>query len=235
MYTIRSLIPFDLLVDMDMGLIKYTQIAFKDDPRLFYPELLKMIGPEHTPTLQYALVHRKFLNPLSAIVRQEKLITCKPDKMVSDILESSKKNVLRLSTTTGIMDMVCRCFFVSDMVQFDVLCNDEVEKEELLYRFKKRFNTDKIPANIIVNSKERISLANYGAIYLKDVYDISKYRHPIEGKNIIIAKYDFNLEYDIEKGECLDLPKMDAINEYTSCNEIKFIDIYAGVDSNGEG
>lgn len=235
MYTIKSIIPFDLLIDTDMGVIKLCQCLFGDKKKLFYPQLMTMLGPEHTKFLQYALVHRTFSNPLSAIIREEQMIVCKPDELLDVAMKNNLHRICELSTSTAIMDMVCKSFFISEVVQFDILCENTIEEMELLSRFKKRYKTDKVPANIIIGSMEDIDTDKYGTIYLKDIRDISKYKHPIEGKNIIIAKYSFNQEYDDEKEEYLELPLMDVINEYTKSNEVRFIDVYSDIESNGEG
>lgn len=234
MYTIKSLIPFELLVDTDMGVLKYSQLVFADDERLFYPGLMEMIGPDGTKTLQYALVHRRFINPLSAIIKQERMITCDPDNILEGIMRNAQ-DVYKLSTSTAIMQMVCKSFFISEVVKFDILCKDNVEKRELLRRFKDHFKTDKVPANIVVGKMEDIDISEYGSIYLKDIHDIKKYKNPIEGKNIIIAKYAFNQEYNNEEDRYMELPIVEVINEYTSTNEIRFIDIYSDIESNGVG
>lgn len=235
MYTIKSIIPFNLLVDTDMGLIKYTQLAFAGNKEgLFYPNLLNMIGPEHTKFLQYALINRNFPNPLSAIVKEEKMLICNPDKIVETLYSTAYNEILRLSTNTAIMNMICKSFFLSEILQFDILCENFTEKNELIKRFKTHFKTDKILATVIIGKPKDIDLSNYGNIYIKDVHDIEKYKEPIEGKNIIIAKYKFNNEYSVEEDKYIDVPLMDVINKYTSSNEVKFIDVYADID-NGVG
>lgn len=235
MYTIKSIIPFDLLIDTDMGVIKYFQAVFGDKKKLFYPQLMNMIGPEHTKFLQYALIHRKFSNPLSVIIKEEQMIVCKPDDLLDTAMKNNLSSICKLSTSTAIMDMVCKSFFIYEVVQFDILCRDPIEKMELLTRFRKRYKTDKVPANILIDSIENVDVDKYGTIYLKDIRDISKYKHPIEGKNIIIARYSFNQEYSDEEQNYLELPLLDVINEYTKSNEIKFIDVYSDIDNNGEG
>lgn len=227
MYIIKSIVPFDMLVDSDMGLIKYVQIAHKNNP-LYYPGLINLIGPEHTEFLQSILLHRKFVNPLSAIIRAEKMLTCKPDDMLVNFFSSSEKDIYRLSTSTAIMDIVCKSLFVSESVQFDILCKNEAQKSELLRRFKRKYNTSRIPASIIVAKREDIDPNLYGSIYVKDVHDILEFnKKKMEGKNIIIGRYDFNKEYDTEKEQYLDLPLVEVIKSYASTNRIQFIDIYS--------
>lgn len=232
MYIIKSIIPFDLLVDTDMGLIKYVQIAFPKS-NLFHPSLMDMISSEHTAFLQYALIDRNFFNPLSAIMKEEKMLTSNPDKLKQDIINTGYKEVLRLSTSTALFDLVCKSFFVSEMLQFDILCKSSKEVDEIRKRVRKKYNTDKPPCNFVIGGFEDVDINNYGSIYIKDIHDIDKYRGIIEGKNILIANYKFNKEYNVKEEKYLELPILDVINKYSSSNEIKFIDVYPDNIVNG--
>ena len=107
-----------------------------------------------------------------------------------------------------------------------MLCNDELEKEELLRRLRKIYNTQIIPLSILVDEKKNVCVYDYGNFYIKSVYDIDEYQGTIEGKNIIIGNYTFNKEYNVEKEEYDELPLLDIIDKYTECNKIQFIDIY---------
>lgn len=232
MYIIKSVIPFNLLVDIDMGLIKYVQIAFPKS-NLFYPGLMDMIGSEHTEFLQYALINRKFSNPLSTIMKEEKMLTAKPDKMKEDILNTGYKEVLKLSTSTALFELVCRSFFVSDILQFDILCNSSIEENEIRRRVNMKYGTNKVPCNFFIGSFEDVDINNYGTLYIKDIHDIDKYRGVIEGKNLLIANYQFNKEYNEKEEKYLEIPLMDVINKYSSSNDIKFIDVYPDDIVNG--
>lgn len=234
MNIIRSIIPFDLLVDTDMGVLKYTQISYPPDFRdLFHSELMKLIGPEHNDFLHYILIHREFANPLTVIYKPEKMIFSNIDDLYEKIMDKAEM-VLKLSTSTAIMEMICKSFFVQDSLKFDILCKNKQEHDNLVERFNSYFETSKVPASIIVGNPDDIDIDLYGNIYIKDIHDISKYKHPIEGKNIIIANYDFNKETNLESGEILELPKMDVIDDYTASNRIQFIDVYS-IDENKIG
>lgn len=225
---IKSVIPFDLLVDTDMGVIKYVQISYSQDYRdLFYPEIMKMIGSEHNAFLEHLLIHRSFVNPLSVLVKAQKMLVAKPDTMYEQLMEKSKDNILKLSMNTAIMEMVCKSLFLPDALRFDILCKDEKEKDELKKRFEDHFKTSKTPASIIVGTPEELNHKTYGNIYLKNIRDIKKYKQPIEGKNIIIGKYDFNKDVDPLNGDIIEVPYLDIASQYTGTNKIKFIDVYS--------
>lgn len=225
MYVIKSIIPFSMLVDTDMGLIKYIQFTCQGDNK-YYPGIMNMTGPEYTETLQYTLIHRHFFNPLSAIVKSEKMLTCRPDDMLKLFFSNDYEEILKLSTPTALMDVVCKSLFVSDTLQFNIICDSELEKKELIRRFEKHFNTTKFPAKITVTKKNLIDTENYGNIYVKDVNELLQYKQPLEGKNILIGNYDFNKEFNTEDDEYMNLPIMDVVQKYMSNNKISFIDIY---------
>lgn len=229
MNIIRSIIPFDLLIDTDMGVLKYIQISYVDKERddLFYSTILEMIGPEHNSFLQYLLTERSFVNPLSVVVKTEKMLTTQPDSFYEKIMNEKKDTILKLSMSTAIMDMVCKSLFLQDSLKFDVLCKDEKESNALMSRLKNHFKTPNIPITIIIGTPEDVDINRYGSIYLKDVRDIEKYKKPIEGKNIIIARYTFNKDINPVTGDIIEIPYFDAIKDYMGANEIKFIGVYS--------
>lgn len=228
MYTINSILPFDLMIDTDMGLIKHIQFRFQGDDK-YYPGIMNCLNPDLTGFLQTALIHRKFANPLSAIMKPEKMIVSNPDEMLKSFFSESYTDILNLSGATGIFDMVCRSFFVADTLKYTILCKTEQESEFLKEKFRKRFRTDKVPCSVIVGTSGSVDIKNFDTIYVKDVHDIDKYfekKRPPEGKNIIVAKYDFNKEFVPEKDEYLEIPLIEVCDKYSASNTISFIDVY---------
>ena len=216
-----------MLVDTDMGVIKYIQVSSQGN-NLYYPGVMEMISSEYTPILKSICIHRKFSNPLSGIIKQDKLLLCEPDKLLTSFFSSKEKKelILKMSTNTAIFDIVSKSLFIQNALKFTVLCEDELEKEELLRRLRKIYNTQIIPLEILVDEKKNVCVDDFGNFYIKSVHDIDEYQGDMEGKNIIIGHYIFNKEYDVEKEEYIELPLMDIIGKYTECNKIQFIDIY---------
>lgn len=228
MYTIDSIIPFDMLVDTDMGLIKYIQFNFQGDDK-YYPGIMSCVDPSNNEFLKTVLINRKFANPLSAIMKPEKMIVSKPDEMLDSFFRSSYDEILNLSIATAIFDMVCRSLFVHDTLRYTILCGNKKEEDFLRKKFKRRFKTDKIPVNIIIGEPETVETKQFDTIYIKDVHDIDRYftNKPIpNGKNFIIAKYVFNKEFIVEKDEYVEIPLIGICNKYTETNKILFIDVY---------
>lgn len=228
MNIIKSIIPFDLLVDTDMGFLKCIQLSYSENPGdLFYTSILEMIGPEHNSFLQYILTQRMFINPISVIVKPEKMLTCRPDEIYEKFMTEKKDTILKLSMNTAIMEMVCKSLFLQDSLRFDVLCKDKQEADVLMMRLEEHFKTPNIPVSIVVNTPDKIDINEYGSIYLKDIRNLKKYRHPIEGKNIIIANYPFNKDIDPLTGDIIEIPSLDNIGDDINNNEIKFIGVYS--------
>lgn len=232
MYTVSSLIPFNLLIDTDMGVIKYIQFskAYQESGN-FHKGIMEAVDPKLNEFIQNLLVMRKFANPISIIMKPEKLITSDPDKLLKSLLENEEiyNKILKLSTPTAIFDMVCRSFFVSDTLKYTILCNSDKEMKFLKKKFKSRFETDKVPATIIVSKPENVDLKYIDAMYIKDVHDIDKYftnKKLPSGKNIIVADYNFNNEYVPEKDEYLHMPLLNVCAKYSGTNEISFINVY---------
>ena len=232
MYTVSSIVPFDLLIDTDMGVIKYIQFS-KEYQRSgnFHRGLMEATSPELNKLIQNLLVNRKFANPISIIMKPEKMITSNPDKLLESLMKDEKiyDKILKLSTPTAIFDMVCRSFFVSDTLKYTILCSSDKEAKFLKTKFNSRFKTDKVPATILVSTPDKVDLKHIDAIYVKDVHDIDKYfekRRLPSGKNIIIADYTFNNEYVPEQDEYLHIPILEISSKYSGTNEISFINVY---------
>lgn len=226
----NMLVPFDLLIDTDFGVIKYYQISVghTDPLERAIPHMMDMIGPEHNDYLKYCLIHRKFVNPLTMIYKPEKMVVHNPDGLYENIINTKSKMVLPLSMNTAVMDLVCKSLFVPEELHFEVLCRTDEEKDYAYERFRRHFNEDKIPISIIVSKMKDVDISEYGTIYVKNIYDLNEYdKNKLHGKNLIIAKYDFNKEPDIE----VDLPRRDVADDLSSTNRILFIDVYS-IDEN---
>lgn len=224
-YVINSLIPYDMLVDTDIGLVKYIQFSCQGDEK-YLPGVMEMTDVENTDTLKYMALHRNFHNPLSIIMDDASMVTCNPDELLKSFFDNYEDQILRLSTSTALFSMVCKSLFVANTLKFTVLCKNKAQEDDLMRRLRKRYEVENIPISTIIGDFSSVKTKEYGNFYIKVVWDIDKYKPPMEGKNIIIANYDFNKEYNDKDEEFMNLPLMEVTNKYMSTNKIKFIDVY---------
>ena len=81
-------------------------------------------------------------------------------------------------------------------------------------------------STIIYEDLKKVDISSYGSIYIKDIHDFFLY-NKVEGKNVIVGNYGFNLEAGINNATLLEpsrvitmsnviqLVDMHLINEYT--------------------
>lgn len=216
MYTISSLIPFDMLFDVDFGILKVIQFNAEYKEKLITPEnetFFNMTGVEYADTISKMLIERSMSSPLSVIMPTEEVI--KNAAICDEILERYPLEVYKLARKTAICDMVSLGLADdSDTLKFTILCDNKAEQEILTQRFALM---GKKVQSILKN--ELTSYDAYGSIYIKNIFNIDD-SIPIEGKNILIANCRYNMDEDGK------MPNAVAISPYIQLNKIHTIDLY---------
>lgn len=214
MYNLDILIPFELVIDLDIGLLKLVRFEYNKN-NYFYKSILQ--GTDDC--LRYALMIREDPNPLS-------IAAVNPDDKESlnefykQFMEREYTKILNLSQDTAISDLTK----VSSMsnsadriVRITVMCRNEEEK--------KLINVRKInPFKVIISNPEKVDLSQYKALFVKNVYDLDLYRN-VEALNLYIANYGFNLIQDPDKSNTPGLP-IDIVAKYSKDNEINIFTVY---------
>lgn len=223
MYTISGCVMFDLIMDTDIGLLKYIQKEY-NNPNIFIPGLLK---ERNVTTMKIVMTDREFRNPLKSIMIQDTEVYKEADSLYDQFMEQHYEEILNLSTRTAMFDIIRRSSSMGDSVKFDILCKNNLERDLIIKQFK-RFKIT--PSVKIVPSISEYDVSQYGSIYVKDIYDLLLFSK-MEGKNVIIGNYRFNCESDLEL-----VPKKEVTTKMILLsNVIKLIDIYAINDSNMVG
>lgn len=211
MYTVTATIPFDMILDTDMGIWKLIQKRYPDD-KVFYSTLLKIRDIER---MKCIIVDRNKPNPLYALLREEYYSSA--DTLYSDFINKHYDEILSLSQKTGIFDLIRRSQTVSEVLRFLVLCKSTAEERELRKRFSKY---DVEVSTRVITDLEHFDVSKFGSVYVKDYNDILNYTK-VEGKNIIVGRYKFNFENGIEN-----VPLKDVSLKMMPLNVIHFVDIY---------
>lgn len=211
MYTINVLIPFELVVDVDMGLLKLIEFDYHND-EYFYPGVVN--APEEDQ--QYLLNIRKHKNPLSVIMKDEHKDLI--DDFYNQFIEKEYDQILTLSCNTSLADLsVALKVSMDQVIRLTILCKDK--KQEDLLKFRK------IPCfRTLVSKYESVDLRNYDTIYVKDATDLDKFKGDIFQKNIYIANYGFNIT--IEPDTLIPLLPEDTIYKYGGKNELYLVSVY---------
>lgn len=214
MYNLDILIPFDLVVDLDIGLLKLVRFEYSNND-YFYKGILQGMDD----CLRYSLMIREDPNPLSiAAVNPDDHETL--DEFYKQFMEREYTKIMNLSQDTAISDLtkVSGMTSASDrIVRITIMCRSEEEKKLINLR---KMN----PFRIIVSSPEKIDLSQYKALFVKNAYDLDMYRN-VEALNLYIANYGFNLVKDPSRSNAPGLP-IDIVAKYSKDNEINIFTVY---------
>src|SRR5699024_461728 len=85
--------------------------------------------------MKYIMVTRKNKNPLNSIMKPDYIKNA--DSLYNQFMEEKYDDILKLSVTTGIYDIICRSKGVNDVLKFTVLCKSQKEVDDIKGRFKR--------------------------------------------------------------------------------------------------
>ena len=208
---VTSTVPFDMIIDTDLGLWKLIQDQYPND-NFFYQG---MIYERDLNFMKYIMVIRKDKNPLKSILKPDYIKNA--DSLYGQFMKEKYDDILSLSTNTGIYDLICRSKSVNDVLKFTVLCKSQKEVDEVRRRFKKH---DIDIKTILYNDLSEIDISSYGSIYIKDINDFFLYRN-VGGKNVIVGNYGFNLEAGVANS-----PLLEPSAEISKLNVLQLVDMY---------
>lgn len=210
MYVIKVLMPFNVLIDTDVGIWKLIQDEYHNEV-FFLPGMLDVLDVHK----KYMMMTRDTRNPLLTILTEpsEELA----DDFYNQFMEKEYNNILEKSPTTDVCKILDTMRITkSNIIRLTILCRNEEEKHCILDR-------DIVHDSIIVGEMEKISLSEYGVIFIKDVKDLDSFRR-VEGKILYIANYGFNIYKDPESVNPI-LP-FEVIEKYSGENEFYVYSVY---------
>lgn len=210
MYIINALVPFDVIVDTDMGLLKLIEYDYHNED--FF---LKGILNTSETNQKYFLVSRNMINVVEA------LLTVEDKELAEDLytqfIEKEYDQILKLSCNTAICDLTLLLRSnMNQVVRMTIMCTNEKERDLMQKRKISCFKT-------IVSTPEKINIDEYGTIFVKNIYDLDRYKR-IEGKTIYVPSYGFNVTINPELPNPL-LPK-DILLKYGGSNEFEIYTPY---------
>ena len=210
MYQLNVLIPFNMIIDTEMGLLKLIQFDY-NNTEYFYPGIIN--GDDTFK--KYVLLTRNERNPLCVAVKDEKMDCA--DDLYKQFMEKEYNSILQLSPPTALRDVgsILRTS-IDKVVKINILCETDDEIELLVNR--------QIPYDDIVKgTPETISTSQYNVLFVKDTKDLTRYKD-VEGKEIYVADYEFNILRDPNNEDLLINPEY--IFNYISTNGFNIASIY---------
>lgn len=205
MYIINTLVPFEVLVDIDMGLLKLIEFEYHDES-FFYPGILNTSEENQ----KYFLVNRTSPNVVESLLTVDDKDLA--NNLYSQFMEREYEKILKLSCNTAICDLTLLLRKdINQIVRVTCICADEKQQKIITDRKISVFKT-------VVSKLEDMSIKDFGTIFVKNVEDLYKFRH-IEGKTIYIPSYRFNVDIDPNNPDPL-LPE-NILFDFSKDNEFR--------------
>lgn len=197
------LCSFESLFDMDIGCIGYILINFKDN-KYIKPEAYK-----YTPFfIQYKLVHRDILNPLTVIFKDE--YKDQIDNLYNELSESKRDDIAKLAYQTYLAVLINQLKIMGGYT-IEVECNSDIEKE-------------KVTELGLTPVEYQKKLDKYFTLILKSPKDL-KDRMRFTGKTVYLWNTSINY-FDMKKGVENEILTDEIIALMGQKNVIKMIDPY---------
>lgn len=207
-YTIDTAVPFNMVIDLEMGLLRLIKFEYRNDYFLY-----KSI--ENEDFIKALLMERENKNPLSVITAdgtpQEEL-----DNLYKQFMEKRYDKILSLSPCTELFRLL-KMSYKDESMRFTIVFEDE--KQEKLFNLRKGYSFRRHTGSIF---DEEI-IKNNSNLFIKDISDLNMQTQEITGKNLYFADYGFNKK--IVEGETI--PNFQNTDFERFCeNTFQFITMY---------
>lgn len=214
-YTISPLFDFQCLCDTDLGLYRLIKKEYYDRS-VFKNELF---DSNDEIFIRTELLCREHLNPLFIFCKKDIMSDEELDDLYQQFLDEEYDKILKLSPITSIMNVASTSNNVRDLVNVSILCKSEEEKKWI------NKYTNKL--NCIISDYNQFNLRRYDTIYIKDIYTLLLFdQNTLKNKNILISRFNFNLENEYHK---IELPILEVSKKYYKDNKFMLIDPYKDI------
>ena len=214
----KILIPADLMVDTDFGLIKLVQEEYRAD--IFDKGVLD----SSDDTIKQLLVRRTNANPLSILTDSKDI-----DEYYKQFFDERYQDICDKSILTDIGEFCINILTFSDFSLYIQYTNSN---EEL---FAKSIANSIDNERVFTVDRSKVVPYDYVSIFTKNIMDLLNYRD-LNAISIYVARYAFN--FKMEDGK--ELFAEDKFSIFFMTNELKTLDVYKGIsiydmeESNGE-
>jgi hypothetical protein len=215
LYGNRPLFFFEMLVDIDLAVIRYLETVYEDNSNeLFYDAIFDMEDDE----IRYLLSERESNNPLVILANKDKISSEDLDELYNDIITNFYDELLKIAKPTALMAVFERFINSKGIINPCVWCKTEVQKEVIKTILE---DTNHLSYGVELEENiKNLDVVNYDSIYIKVYKDVIDLPYS-NGKTIYVA----NSKYNFIKNE-----NEYILDPYVSVeigsNDIMLIDIY---------
>lgn len=176
--SINSIIPFNMIFDTEMGLMKLIEFHYTKSDIFNYD----VLGKDDLTKLY--LIQRDNWNPLS-ILCDESVSQEDMDDMYKQFMQREYSKILLYSPNTALYDML-NLVYRNEQIKITVVCNTEEELDLFNKRHCKAYRTI---IGSMFNDDLLLENSNLYVKYIKDLFEQPK---SFEHKSLYIGDYEFN-------------------------------------------
>lgn len=203
---IKMLVPLDLIVDTDFGLIKLIQKEYRSD--IFDKNVLD----SDDDAIKRFLVRRTNPNPLSILTDSKDI-----DEYYDQFFNQRINDIYALSQITGIGQFAINALVFGDF-QLYIQYTNEAEKP-----FAEQMKSNISDTEAFIIDKKSVVPGEY-EIFVKNIMDLLTYKD-LNGVNIYVSRYAFNLRMVDGKEQLAE----DRFGIFFITNLLKTLDVYKGI------
>lgn len=212
-YIINPIFDFQSVCDTDLGLYRLIRKEYYDKS-IFRKELFET---NDLAFVKAMILTRSKFNPLSVFCKDNVLKEEEMNDLYEQFLEEEYDKILELSSPTTILSLASTSNNLNKMVNVRILCKSKNE-----VKWISKYTTK---LKCIISPYKDFDLKKYDAVYLKDIYTLLQFKQDsIDKKNIILSKFNFNLEsYKLE------LPIIEISKNYYKNNKLLLASPYKDI------
>lgn len=214
-YGNNVLITFEMLVDTEIGLLDLIKDLYNDES-VFNNNILDL-DINHLKGLLQSMSDKNPLNLILLNYDKEQA-----DSFYNEFIEKEYENILVRSPITTLVDMIKKFIDAESKIKVNILCKNKLE-----YNHINIIMSDCLESCykiITENSRENINLETYDTIFIKYMDELLEFKG-LEGKNIIVCDYLFNLDKKAYE-EYKQIPRLDICAAYADINEFYITNLY---------
>lgn len=201
------LIPFNLIIDTDFGLLCLIKQRYLDES--VFDE--KFFKNKSVRNLVSEIYSRKEKNPLYLFIKDEYKDSA--DKFYNQFMEREYDSILNLSATTEFYRLA-RMFSNEPEIKVTIVCNTQKEFD-LLSSHKEGLGKCRLE---LKSDLDNVKLGIINQYFFKCIDDYIEYKKWLKNKTVYFANYSFNVD-ELESGS-------EELLDIMSNNRISIIDIY---------
>lgn len=188
----KVLIPFDLLFDMDIGIMNTIKKEVPNE-NYFYVGLMNNAPIEWHKRHLYT---RTDPNPVSLYANKDVLDDDNLDTLYTELLENYYNEIVMFSTPTNVLKLLNRFWSLdnNEMINAYVVYREPCELEQI-----KRFMDPRVfkASNVIKHNNMNLSdvdISTFDTIFMKYYYEVLLFNpDDLGGKNIIVSTHGVNM------------------------------------------